>query len=308
MDDLGINIDEMNKAIQMFESMNETDLLLVRNELAMAYGMRGLSRVKDSFPLAVEDLKKSIKIWESLTNEGLPINKKMLELAREITAGFIGFSDENKDEALDGCNKSELANKYYCTAINNMQKEENNDAIANFSKCIELLSEIDMQQDNSDDLKILSSAYMCRGEIYFKIDRDDEALEDYNKAVVIEELLQKNGAEMSNYDIMDLVRLYTGRARVLEYLKITDEAIDDFITALHLNKLVFDDLTFREEQKNYYFYLDRLLDCLIKENVELKRFQDVKQEFLDSVHSASKTKEAEDAENKILKRLESCMK
>jgi hypothetical protein len=77
---------------------------------------------------------------------------------------------------------------------------------------------------------------------------------------------------------------------------------------LHLNKLVFDEPVFREEQKDYYFYLDRLLDCLIKKNTELKRFKDVKQEFLDSMRSASKTEEAGEAENKILERLESCMK
>jgi|GEM_PF-6851149 len=320
MNDFGMNFDEMNKAIQMFESMNETDLLLVRNELAMAYGMRGLSYFKDNEPnFAVQDLKKSIKIWESLINEGLPVNKEMLELAREIKIGLIPFSDEDKDEAIEHFNKgidtierlknsnqsydkSELANKYYYAAINHKQKKENKDAIAHFSKCIELLSEIDMQQIISDDLKILSSAYMCRGEIYFEVDKDDEALEDYNKAVALEELLQETGAKMSNYDIMDLVRLYTGRARILEYLKITEEAIDDFVTALRLNKLVFDDFVFREEQKDYYFYLDRLLDCLINENAELKRFGDVMQEFLYSMPT-SKTKEVEEARNKILEKL-----
>ena len=305
-----MNYDEMNEAIRKFESMNETDLLFVRNDMAMVYAMRGLSFVKDrEFPRAIKDLKTSIETWETLIDEGLPYKKDMLELAREITVKLIGFSEEDKDESIDAddrCDKSELANKYYYAALNYMQNEENKEAIEYFSKCIELLSGIDMQQVNSDDLKILSSAYMCRGERYFEIDKDDEALDDYNRAVVIEELLQKNGAKMSNYDIMDLVRLYTGRARVLKHLKITEMAIDDFVTALRLNKLVFDDLLFREEQKDYYFYLDRLLDCLIKENVELKRFREVEEEFLVSMHP--ETEEAKEAHNKTLKRLENCMK
>jgi tetratricopeptide (TPR) repeat protein len=230
MDNLGVSYDELNKAIDMFKSMDETNLLLVRNELAMAYATRGISYAQDhKFNDAVRDFKEAISTWETLIKEKLPINEEMLKLAREIMAGLIAFSDENKDEAIEhfnksidtdnGCDKSELANKYYYAAINYMQKEDYKEDIANFSKCIELLSEIDMQQVNSDDLKILSSAYMLRGERYFEIDKDDEALEDYNKAVVIEELLQKNGAKMNNYDIMDLVRLYTGRARVLKYLK-----------------------------------------------------------------------------------------
>jgi tetratricopeptide (TPR) repeat protein len=320
MNDLGMNLDEMDKAIEMFESMNKTDLLLVRNEMAMAYAMRGMSYVKDhEFNFAVRDLKKSIEIWESLENEGLPINTEMLKLAREIKAGLIAFSDEDKDEAIkhfnkgidadDGCDKSELANKYYYAAINYMQKEENTEAIANFSKCIELLSEIDKQQIISDDdLKILSSAYMCRGERHFEIGKVNNALEDYNEAVTIEESLQKKGTKMSNYDIMDLVRLYAGRARTFKYLKITEEAIENFITTLRLNKLVFDEIVFRDEQKDYYFYVDRLLDCLIEGNVELKRFNELMQEFLHDMRSTSKTEEAEKAQNKIFKRLENSTK
>jgi len=300
-------MNDYNKAFEIIEDMRKNNNHIDENVLAEIHAAKGIIYFRlGEFQNASLDTGNSINIWKSLLIRGLPINEEMLESIEEINALIITYSNDDKNKSLEYFCKSidddenlknidqsldisRLANKYYFNALNYIQTEEKNKAIVNLNKCIDLFNEIGMQNLNNDDKKILSSAYMCRGELYFQIDEDDDALNDYNCAVTIEELLKKDGVELNNYDIMDIIRLYTGRANVLEFLG-NDGVIDDYIIALRFNKSVFN--TFPQTQEDYYYYLDKLVDYLIEKSFDKICFNNIIQEFLFSLFYDEKTEEA----------------
>ncbi|MCL2049564.1 MAG: toll/interleukin-1 receptor domain-containing protein [Defluviitaleaceae bacterium] len=311
--------EDYNMAFGIIEDMRKNGESIDENTFAEIHACRGILRFRSGqIDLFLHDIDISVGIWESLKSKGIPIDEAMFNTIQECKAMISPFKNEDENESLDFFNerisaeekrkksnqpydRSELANNYYFIALNNMKINNMEEAIVNFSNCIETFLEIDMNQIDNDDLKILSSSYLCRGELYFSADDVDASLDDYNRAVNIEELLQKNGVEMNDLDILDIIRLYTGRAGVLDCLGETPKAISDFITALRLHYPVFDEHS--DIQDDYYFCLSNLIDCLIEENAELEYLNEILQEFLFSLINTEKTSEAEDRQNNILNKL-----
>lgn len=311
-------MDDYSKVIEVIEDMRKNDEHVDEHAKAEVHALRGMVLFMSGNPdVGIRDMDISIEIWDTLKKRGRPIDDDMLNQLLEIKAGLTVFSGEDSGEAHEfiqksiradedlkhsgqAYDKSGLAHRYYDVALINMQNDDKHEAIYNFTRCIEGYLDIGASID-SDDMKILSSAYMCRGGMLYRIDEDEEALDDYNRAVAIEEQFERQGVEYNSFDKLDVSRLYNERAGVLVYLDEHQKAMDDYIKSLRLNKTVFEN--FPDAQEDYYSCLKELLDCLSKTNVSQMRLNEILQEFLFPMIQAPKTEEAEEAQNEILESL-----
>jgi tetratricopeptide (TPR) repeat protein len=311
-------MDDFTKAMEIIDEMQRNGEQVDDNVKAEVFAVRGMMLfMSGNLDIGLQDMDVSIKIWDALKKQGIPIDEDMLNELIQIKAGLTVFSGEDTSEAHDFMqqnlsadeelkksgqtyDKSGLAHKYYDVALINMQNDDKHEAIANFTKCIEEYLGIGANID-TEDMKILSSAYMCRGGMLYRIDEDEKALADYNRAVAIEEQFQSQGVEYDSFDKLDVVRLYNERAGVLAYLDEPQKAIDDYIKSLRLNKTVFED--FPDAQEDYYTCLKELLECLSKVSTSQMRLNEILQEFLFPMVRIPKTEEAEETQNEILESL-----
>ena len=312
-------MEDYNKATKVIDDMQKNGEQVDENAKAEVYAARGmLLFMSGNLDAGLQDINNATSIMESLKKNGLPVNEEICEQLRWIKASLPTFAGADNEESIDffdeqildaerlknsgqSYDKAELADNYYRMALNYMQNDDKHEAIANFTKCIGEYLDIGASQISDDNMKTLSSAYMCRGGMLYRIDEDEKALDDYNRAVAIEEQFQKRGVEYSSFDALDVIRLYNERAGVLEYLDEHQKAIDDYITSLRLNKTVFE--AFPDAQEDYYSCLKELLDCLPKVNASQARLNEILQEFLFPMVQVPKTEEAAEAQNEILESL-----
>lgn len=307
--------DDFGKALELVDDIRENGGNIDENAVAEIYASRAFLYLgSGDFNRAFSDLKTSAGIWEKMKKDGIPFDESMMKGVQEATLSIAAFAtdeeagrhvsnvigaEQEKKKSDPSYDNSALANKYYFSACGKMNSSKE-EAIAGFSKCIETFLEIDEDEISEDDLETLSSAYMCRAEMLCRIGEDEKSLDDFNEAISIEESLGKDVEEMTGYDLMDVMRLYSGRAMVLDHMDRNDAAINDYEAALRLNLKVFEE--FSDAQEDYFYFLERLVDCLWTPS-GFGRMKSILQEFLSPVVSVDKTKEADKRQRAILEKV-----
>jgi clan AA aspartic protease (TIGR02281 family) len=132
---------------------------------------------------------------------------------------------------------------YYCAIIYNY-KEQNSSALSNINNAIKNIS--------SKDKKILSAAYQVRATIYFKIEKQEKAFDDYATALKL---------------TPDDPEIYTDRAEYYYILKQFKKAEEDYRCALKIDESYI--VSYAGLGRNYlaeknYVEAEKILGQLIK--------------------------------------------
>ena len=137
---------------------------------------------------------------------------------------------------------------------------------------------------------------------YLRTDNYDDALLNFNKAIDCEKQLQNSGLEMDASDILDISRLYKGRARTYVLIREESAAIEDYCNVLRMYRDVFNDVP--ESQKYYYATLNEVTEYVIEVVRNENILSSMLQEFLYSMKSLPKTDDAIKIEQEIFSMVE----
>ena len=309
-------LESMNQSIQILEHRYNVGELPNESVLASTYIMRGSTYAGNGmFDQSVLDLNKGIKILEQMRGEEKDVDKSTLFKAYIMRGMVRNHMAEYMDEAISDygegikiakelekdnkpIDKNDIINVYAGFGKSYEQKENFQESNKYYNKSIEILEQLlNEGKGSQDNIESLSTAYMSRGANHFSLAENDKALSDYNKCIAIREQLQKIGVEQ---DIFDVFMAYNNRSQSHRANGNLGAAIKDNIIALRALKEAF--IEHSELQAVYYNILKETIELAANKN-DKTLHNSVIQEFLYSMRTVSKTKEAAAAQDNILDQL-----
>jgi len=251
MEELKMDLENINRAIQMYENKQSTGELLDENELVVAYTRRGMLYFQlNMFDKSILDFDKCIEIMEEFLKQKKSPNVNELATAYS-SRGMAYYIIGKYDQALPDISKSidiwehlqiqgqlieegTLFNMYIIRGgvLNNIF-DNMDDAISDYRKSIAIAEKLIMAGKPFDE-DGLGTAYMGVAQSYDQKEKFTEANEHYDKCIDIWERLLSKGQPL--LDEENLATSYMNRGLNYYLIKENDKALSDYNKCINIRE------------------------------------------------------------------------